>query len=130
MDIIWYSQLKRSKLTPPDWVFRPAWAVLYFLMGVSVTVFSIGGDYGIKSPGFIIFAMQLGLNLIWPVIFFQKHKILLAFIDIILLLIFICFNIVLFWQHSKLAAVLLLPYLLWIIFATFLNFEILRLNKN
>jgi len=128
----WYKSLNRSKLTPPSWVFAPAWTILYITIFISFVVLvkdgTTGGDINTKIPQLLLFCLQLGLNLVWPKLFFGKHLIGLSLIDILLLWVVIFFTIISFWQVSHLAAILLIPYFLWVSFASYLNYKIFVLN--
>lgn len=128
MDLNWYKTLNKSALTPPDWIFGPVWTILYILMFISLWIVIKDGEYLSKIPQIVLFFIQLGLNLLWPQLFFAKHNITMSFIDIVLLVIVLIFTIISFWQVSHLASILLIPYLLWVSFATYLNYKIMVLN--
>lgn len=123
----WYKALKKPSITPPSWVFAPIWAILYALMGISAAMITANKNY-IKSMSF--FSVQLMFNFLWSIIFFGLHLPLIAFIDILLLLTSIILTFRNFLRISKPAAVLLIPYILWVSFATVLNFKIWRLNNE
>jgi len=126
----WYAQLQKPNITPPDWVFGPAWTILYLLMAVSVfLVWNKGLDYPKVKLAISLFLIQLTLNAIWTPIFFGYHSILLALIDIILLFIAILATMLVFRSISITASILLLPYLLWVGYATILNGSIFYLNR-
>ncbi len=125
---MWYQLLNKSLLTPPSFVFSIVWPILYVMMGISLYLFL---QHGLnKEKRFIlwIFVIQLILNLLWSPVFFVWQNVVLAFIIIIVLVILVLINIILFSKYSKPSAVLLIPYLFWLIFAGYLNFEIIRLN--
>lgn len=122
----WYSGLVKPFFNPPNWVFGPVWTILYVLMGVSLYLVWTRSPSRIAVTFFII---QLMLNFLWSFLFFYFKNPLLAFIDIILLLIMIILTIIQFYPISKTAAFLLIPYILWVSFATILNFSIYYLNK-
>lgn len=124
-----YSRIIRPPLSPPGWVFPVVWSLLYFLMGVSVyLVWNSASRDNIKRRAFILFGIQLALNFIWSPIFFNKQMFLLAFVVLIVLLLFTVLMILSFYKISKKAALLQLPYLLWLTFAAYLNFAIYLLN--
>jgi len=127
-DLNWYHSLNRPKFAPPDWLFAPAWSVLYIMIFVSLVLFVRGGDFERKIFPLAMFSLQLILNIIWTPIFFGAKKILLALLVIIALWLSIAVVIYLFYQHSKAAALLLVPYFLWVSYAACLNFEFWRLN--
>ncbi len=124
----WYNTLNKPFLTPPDSVFAPAWAVLYTLIAISLILFLKDGYRKEKRLALIFFLIQMTLNLIWSPVFFGMQNILLALLVICLMWFFIAATILLFFRHSKLAAFLLLPYLIWVSFAFYLNFGFFILN--
>ena len=123
----WYSKLNKPSFNPPNWVFGPVWTILYIMMGISFYLVWTSGKKNIKTA-IIIFAVQLALNLLWSILFFGMHNPMLAFIEIALLWISILATIILFYRISPLAAYLLIPYLLWVSFASALNFALWRMN--
>ncbi|MBN2468618.1 MAG: tryptophan-rich sensory protein [Deltaproteobacteria bacterium] len=124
----WYQQLQKPLWTPPPAVFGPVWTLLYFLMGVSAWL--VWRRKGLREGTLPLasFAFQLFLNGLWSFIFFGLHRIGLAGIEIILLWSAIAVTLFLFWRESKIAGILLIPYLVWVLFAGVLNFAIWRLN--
>lgn len=118
---LWFQNLNKPFLNPPSWVFQPVWIVLYILMAVSLVLFVSTPSLYRKTSGYIFFAVQLILNLAWSPIFFAMQNIALAFLIIVALDIFVILLIRKFYSVSKLSAYLLIPYLIWIIFATYLN---------
>ncbi len=129
MDMRWYHSLQRPRFSPPDWVFAPAWSILYITIFLSLLLFVKGGDFSRKTLALAVFSLQLILNVLWTPIFFGAKKILLALIIVIALATSTAYSIFLFFKHSKIAAILLIPYFLWICYATYLNFEFWRLNR-
>lgn len=126
----WYAFLHKPFFAPPNWVFGPVWNTLYFLMGVSVfLVWQKGVKNKNVKEAVSIFAIQLGLNFLWSIIFFGLRAPAWAFIDIVLLWVAIMLSIKRFYPISKTAAYLLVPYLLWVSFATILNLAIVLLNS-
>lgn len=125
----WYHSLQRPRFSPPDWVFAPAWSILYITIFLSLLLFVKGGDFSRKTLALAVFSLQLILNVLWTPIFFGAKKILLALIIVIALATSTAYSIFLFFKHSKIAAILLIPYFLWICYATYLNFEFWRLNR-
>ncbi len=123
----WYFALEKSSLTPPNWVFPVAWTSLYIMIGISLYAFLMYAD-GKRRPAVIVFAIQLVLNGAWSWLFFGRHEPALALVDIILLWLSIIALIYMFGRESKLAAGLLVPYVLWVSFATYLNFAIWSAN--
>lgn len=128
-DLNWYHSLHRPKFSPPDWIFAPAWSVLYVMIFVSLIFFISGDNYNQKIFPLAVFSLQLILNILWTPVFFRAKKILSALIIIIALWVCIACVICLFYPFSKISAILLVPYFLWVSYATWLNFEIWRLNR-
>jgi translocator protein len=123
----WYAGLLKPAFSPPNWVFGPVWLVLYTLIGVSL--FLVWQEKGKeKKIALVLFFVHLGLNALWSIIFFGLQNPALAFFEILLLLATLLLVMRLFWRISKLAVYLLFPYLLWVSFATVLNFAIWQLN--
>lgn len=128
----WYSKLNKPSFNPPNWLFGPAWTTLYTLMGIS---FGLVWDK-LEAKGFKLFDLrgvsffliQFVLNLAWSSIFFSWHQITLALVEILILWVFILLTIIHFYRFHKLAAILLMPYILWVSFATLLTGSILYLN--
>ena len=125
----WYAGLQKPELNPPTWVFEPVWTALYILMGISLCLI---WQSGIAKKevflGFILFIIQLGLNIGWSYLFFGMHTIFYAFICIIALWTVLLCTILQVSRSSVIAGALLIPYLLWVSFATYLNWAIMILN--
>jgi len=125
----WYSTLQKPVLNPPSWIFAPVWTMLYAFMGISAfLIYQKGWKRKDVKRALGIFGIQLLLNAIWSIIFFGLHLSGLALVDIIFLWIAILVTIIFFAKISKPAAWLLLPYLVWVSFATYLNLAIFYLN--
>ena len=124
----WYQNLIKPPFAPPDAVFAPAWSLLYLTIFAALIVYIVkpGGN---KKAGYIYFTLQLALNLAWSPVFFIAHSIFAAFLIIILLDIFALLAANKFYKVSKTAGLLLLPYLFWLIYASYLNFGYLILNR-
>ncbi len=124
----WYPTIAKPSWTPPSWLFGPVWTVLYVAMGVAAwRVWRVGG-WRPARVALGLFLAQLALNGLWSPIFFAWHRLGLAFADIVLLFVAIAGTVVVFRRHDRVAALLLLPYLAWVGFASCLNFAIWRLN--
>lgn len=122
-----YSQINKPPLSPPSWLFPVAWTVLYILMGISLYLVWNGEKPNDKNL-FSVFGIQLFLNFIWPIIFFNFRAYLIAFVVLIFLWAASFLMIVLFYQNKKVSAFLQIPYILWLTFATYLNFSVYVLN--
>jgi len=123
----WYQTLNKPIFSPPNWIFGPVWTILYILMGISLYLVWISKSK-LKQNAVKLFLTQITLNALWSVIFFGLKNPILALLDIILLWATIFLTIKTFAKINKLASNLLIPYLLWVTFATILNFSIVLLN--
>jgi benzodiazapine receptor len=125
----WYKQLDKPRWRPPDWLFAPVWALLYLLIAASGwLVWREAGFSGAALP-LSVYALQLLLNAAWTPIFFGLHRPGLALMEISILWGSIVATIVMFRPVSAAAALLLVPYLAWVSFASALNFAIWRRNR-
>ncbi|MEO0073495.1 MAG: TspO/MBR family protein [candidate division WOR-3 bacterium] len=126
---VWYQTLKKPAFAPPNWLFGPAWTLLYILMALaSWLVWQKGLATPQVGTALIVYLVQLVLNALWSVLFFGLRSPLAGLIEILLLWSTILVTTVLFFRISRAAGALLLPYLGWVSFATLLNAAILRLN--
>jgi tryptophan-rich sensory protein len=125
----WYAGLAKPSFNPPEWLFGPAWTVLYLMMAVAAwLVWKQGlGVPGVKLA-LIVFLAQLVLNSLWSILFFGLRSPLAGLVEIIVLWLAILATIFLFFRVSVPAGVLLFPYIAWVTFAAILNAAILRLN--
>ena len=123
----WYAGIIKPSLNPPSWVFGPVWITLYFLMGISLWLIWKSGSKE-KKKAISLFIVQLVLNGIWSPIFFGAHSIGNALAVLVLLWASIVLTILIFKKISKPAAWLLVPYILWVSFALYLNYSIYALN--
>jgi len=124
----WYLNINKPAFNPPSWVFGPVWTVLFVLMGLAFYfVWQQGYSPGLLLPWAVYF-LQLLFNLLWSFFFFWLRNPLLGLVDIALLLVLIIINIVLFYRRRRLSGFLLLPYLLWVSFASILNLAIVIMN--
>ena len=123
----WFDALAKPSFMPPSWLFPIAWTTLYILMGLAVAqVIKSAGP--VRRLALHVFAIHALLNLAWSPIFFGLHRPDLALVTIDVMILFVVATILLFWRVRRSAALLMLPYLAWLLFATALNFAILRLN--
>ncbi len=126
----WYKTIVKPSFTPPNFVFAPVWTVLYILMGISAgLVWSRGSYHKWVKTALYHFVFQLLFNALWSLVFFGLEQPLFALLIIITLFILILLTIKWFKIVNKTAAYLLIPYVIWVAFATVLNFEIWRLNS-
>ncbi len=124
-NLIWYAQLAKPTFTPPSFLFGPVWTVLYILMGIALAL--IWQRRADNQTLFLLFAIQLLLNLAWSPIFFYYQRIDTALAVLVLLWLTLIACLILAW-HNRLVVLLLLPYLLWVSFAGLLNTSIFLLN--
>lgn len=125
-----YAELVRPGWAPPSAVFGPVWTVLYALMGIAAWVVWRAKGFRAARTSLILFLVQLAVNALWSWLFFGWHLGVLAFADILLLWLFIVATLVLFWRVRLLAGVLLIPYLLWVSFASALCYSVWQLNPQ
>lgn len=126
----WFDALDKPAIYPPPAAFPIAWTILYALMGFALAlVGSAWGAHG-RRAAIAVFALQFAVNLAWTPVFFGQHQITGGLILIAVLDVLVLVTLILFWRVRKLAGLLLVPYLAWILFATALNFEFLRLNPE
>ncbi|MFH1587045.1 MAG: TspO/MBR family protein [Candidatus Diapherotrites archaeon] len=125
----WYAILDKPFFSPPNWVFGPVWIILYTLIGISAyLIWKKGLEKSEVKIALGFFGLQLVLNAFWSIIFFGLKMPLVAFIEIIILLALIIITILKFHKISKKAALLMVPYALWVGFASILNLSIWLLN--
>jgi benzodiazapine receptor len=125
----WYQYLVKPSFNPPNYLFAPVWTILYALMGMALyLVIRDGWDKKRVKAASVLYGIQLALNAVWSIIFFGLRSPFWALIDIGILWALIIFLIPLFYKVNKLSAYLLVPYLVWVSFASVLNFSIWQLN--
>ncbi|AWX44050.1 Tryptophan-rich protein TspO [Flagellimonas maritima] len=125
----WFLTLNKPSFNPPNWLFAPVWTVLYILMGISAgIVWSKGVHHIWVKTALYHFGFQLLFNALWSIVFFGLKNPLMALVVILILFTLIILTIKWFNIVSKTAAILLVPYLLWVGFATILNYKIWELN--
>ncbi len=125
----WYPLLTKPSLNPPAWIFGPVWTTLYLLMGIAAFLIWKKG-WGRKDirKALVVFGLQLVLNATWSIVFFGLQSPALALVNIIMLWLAIVWTMILFYKISKPAMWLLMPYILWVTFASYLNYSIWILN--
>lgn len=123
-----YAELSKPPWAPPAEVFGPVWTVLYLLMGVSAWL--VWREPRPSRGALVLFGVQLAANALWSWLFFAWHRGALATVEVLLLLVLIIATVRAFWQSSRLAAALLLPYLLWVCFASALTWSVWQRNPG
>jgi tryptophan-rich sensory protein len=125
-----YSQLAQPAWAPPPWLFGPVWTVLYALMAIAAWLVWRSGGFRTNRIALAFFWGQLVLNALWSWLFFAWHLGALAFADIVFLWVLIVATLVSFWRLRPLAGALFIPYLLWVSFASALNYSLWQLNPQ
>jgi len=125
----WYASIQKPAFNPPNWIFAPVWTTLFLLMGISLyLIWEKGLEKKEVKMAFSVFGIQLALNVIWSILFFGLQSPFFAFVEIVLLWIAILVNIIFFYRISKWAGILLIPYIMWVSVAAFLNYSVWVLN--
>ena len=127
----WYATLIKPELAPPNWIFGPVWTSLYLLMGIAAfLVWNRGLERADVRRGLGLFGVQLALNTFWSFLFFGQQNPGAAFLELVILWLAIAATIIAFHKISRPAAYLLLPYIVWVTFAGYLNYSIWTLNSD
>ncbi|MDC3058879.1 tryptophan-rich sensory protein [Candidatus Pelagibacter sp.] len=122
----WYSELIKSNYNPPDWIFAPVWTILYFMMTIAIWIFWHSKNREIKTV--YIYFIHIIFNTTWTIVFFGLHQIFLALVVLTILIFLIITLIIRFKRVNFVSFYLMIPYLLWCIYALFLNFNLMMLN--
>jgi benzodiazapine receptor len=126
----WYAVLNKPSFNPPNWLFGPVWITLYVLMGISLfLVWRKSLDIPAVKTGLTVFGAQLVLNILWSVAFFGLRSPVAGLLVIVALWIAILLTILRFTRVSEFAAILLVPYIVWVSFAAILNLSLFLLNR-
>ena len=124
-----YHFLNKPALSPPGWLFPIVWTLLYIMMGLaSYLVISSGADKRIITNALIFFALQLALNFLWSILFFNNGLFLRAFVELIVMWIAAIITTVIFFKINRAAGWMMIPYILWTTFAGYLNFAVYKLS--
>jgi translocator protein len=126
----WFTALTKPAIMPPGWVFGVAWTILYILIGLSLAMLLHAKGAYKRDRVLMLFGLELLLNFAWSPLFFAMHKVTLALSVIAAMLVVLVVLILLLWKIRIAAALLLYPYLGWLMFASVLNYEIMVLNPN
>jgi translocator protein len=124
----WYESLNKPSWTPPGWLFGPVWTTLYTMMGIAAWLIWKEGGFTAARKELIAFLIQLFLNGLWSQLFFNFQQIGLALIEILLLLAAIIYTTILFFRRLPLAGWLMVPYIIWVSYATALTAAIWMMN--
>jgi len=126
----WFDALRKPGFMPPGWAFGVAWTILYILIGISLAMLLHAKGARKRERAIILFGLMLAINLAWSPVFFGMHKVTFALGMIAAMIVLTASLILILWRIRIVAALLLYPYLGWLMFAGLLNYEILRLNPN
>ena len=127
----WYQSLNKLSFSPPNWIFGPVWTVLYAFMSVAIWVVyekSKKSELDFSKKILKYYFYHLVVNFSWSFVFFYFHLIFLAFINILIIIIAVILLMSLYFPRSKISFILMIPYLLWVIFAAVLNFGLYLIN--
>lgn len=124
----WYAALTKPSFTPPDWLFAPAWLVLYTLMGIAAYLVWRKRNHEEARFSLWLYGAHLAVNALWSIVFFGLHDVAMALLVIVALWVMIFILVVVFGRQSKTAGYLLWPYVAWVSYATVLNAAIWALN--
>ncbi len=128
MDMGFYKTLERPPLLPPGWLFPVVWTVLYALMGIAAyRVYNSEAEN--RTGALVLYGVQLLVNFLWPIVFFRFQNIGAAMAVLILLFVLVVLTAVQFYKADRLSGLLLIPYLLWLAFALYLNIGLYFLNQ-
>ena len=125
----WYTTLAKPTFNPPNWIFAPVWTLIFILMALAASIIwqkRISITHFPRTSA--VYLIQLVLNVLWSFLFFYRHEIGMALIEILILLAVVIVNAQVFYKIDKTAGLLFLPYILWLAFATVLNYNIFILN--
>jgi len=125
----WYAALEKPAWTPPSAVFAPVWTLLYVLMAVAAWLVWRRAGFSGAGLALGLFIAQLVLNALWSYLFFGAQRIDLAFLEVVLLWVVILIVAWQFWREVRFAGILMLPYLAWVAFASYLNLTLWRMNR-
>jgi tryptophan-rich sensory protein len=123
-----FASLDQPPLSPPGWLFPVVWSILYILMGISSYLITQSNKPARSKTALTVYGVQLFFNFMWSIIFFNFEAYLFAFIWLLALLALVIINAVLFYRIDRRAGLLFIPYIIWVIFAGYLNFGIFLLN--
>jgi tryptophan-rich sensory protein len=126
----WFDALRKPAIMPPGWAFGAAWTILYILIGLSLAMVLHARGAGERPKALVLFALQLVLNFAWSPVFFAWHQVGIALSMIAAMIVTAVFMVFLIWRIRIVAALLLYPYLGWLMFAAALNWQVMALNPN
>ncbi len=125
----WYKGINKLSFNPPSWIFAPVWTLLFTLMGIALYFVWVTPSSKIRSVALVLFGVQFVFNVLWSYLFFGINNLFFSLIEIFVLLVFILATGIYFYFVNRFAGYLLIPYFLWVGFASFLNYYIWNLNR-
>lgn len=129
VESMWFIDLNKPVFQPPNWLFAPVWTILYILMGVAAGIVYVEGKNKMEGKtALILFAVQLVLNILWSFMFFGVHTLLGASVNIVLLWGTLLATIIYFFKLNRAAGWMMIPYILWVTFATILTITLFVMN--
>ena len=127
-DTNWYKTINKPSFNPPNWIFGPVWTLLFTLMGISLYLVWTSPSSKIRMIALVLFTIQFIFNVAWSYLFFGINRPGIAFAEILVMLGFIIATTIYFFKVNKVSGYLLIPYILWVSFASILNYSIWKLN--
>lgn len=127
-DGVWYKEISKPSFNPPSWVFGPVWTLLFSLMGIALYLVWVSPSSRVRTIALVLFGVQFVLNILWSYLFFGLNNPLWSLIEIFVLLFFILLTGIYFYMVNGFVGYLMVPYFLWVSFASFLNWAIWSLN--
>lgn len=124
----WYANLRKPSWQPPGWLFGPVWTILFVMIAISAALAWEQSPPQARPALLVLFGVNAVLNIAWSGLFFRARRPDLAFAEVIVFWLSIASLILAIWPHSQTAALLLIPYLIWVAFAAYLNWTVARLN--
>jgi len=125
----WYKGIDKPSFNPPSWVFGPVWTLLFTLMGVALYLVWVAPSSRIRTAALVLFGLQFVFNVLWSYLFFGLNNPLWSLVEIFVLLVFILATGIYFYFVNGFAGYLMVPYFLWVGFASFLNWALWNLNR-
>jgi len=125
----WYKGINKPSFNPPSWVFGPVWTLLFTLMGIALYIVWVTPSSKVRTVALVLFGIQFVFNILWSYLFFGANNPLLSLIEIFILLVFIVATGIYFYVSNKFAGYLMIPYFIWVAFASFLNYNLWLLNR-
>lgn len=127
---LWYAAIVKPAVTPPDWAFPVAWTAIYILLGLSLAMIIHARGSKLRGLAITLFVVQLAVNLTWSPVFFGMHQVTFALGIVVAMFALTCAMALVFARIRRVAAMMLVPYLAWLLFAGYLNYQIMVLNPG